>query len=140
MEKFPGMRAAFPFITIDDAGCPALTAVRCSICGTCYAEKERLACAKCGSRNGFKIIAPGHTGRLHAASIVYRTYPDIPVPFVSAVVDLDGGPSIKGILRGVAFDAKEIQAGRPLKVVFDEALGRTDGDGNRYVSHFFEPL
>lgn len=140
-KKFPGMRPAFPFIALDGNGRPSLVALRCRTCGTCYGEQNRLACARCGARaDSLESMEPGYTGTLHSTSIVYRTYPGIPAPFISAVVDLDNGPTIKGILRGVDFNPEEIPAGRPVRVVFDEALGRTDSEGNRYVSHFFEPL
>ncbi|QQN75295.1 OB-fold domain-containing protein [Croceicoccus sp. YJ47] len=61
-------------------------------------------------------------------------------PFISAVVDLDGGPTLKGTLRGVEFDPSEIASGRRVKVVFNNALDRKDKDGNAYVAHHFEPI
>jgi hypothetical protein len=56
------------------------------------------------------------------------------------VVDLDGGPTLKGTLRNVPFDPSEIAPGRRVKVGFDDALGRIDKLGNSYVAHFFEPI
>lgn len=133
-------RPAFPFIKVDELGHASLTAQRCTRCGTTYAEPERLACAKCGARaEAFETIEPSLEGTLHTASIVQRAYPGIPVPFISAIVDLDGGPTLKGNFRGVPFEPAEIQQGRRVKVVFDDALGRKDKEGNSYVSHFFEP-
>jgi uncharacterized OB-fold protein len=132
---------AFPFITVDETGQAALVAVRCRECGTSYAEAERLACARCGARAGaFDAFEPSYTGTLHVASIVRRGFPGTPVPFISAVVDLDDGPTLKGILRAGSFEPEEIVSGRRVKVVFDDALGRKDAAGNSYVSHFFEPV
>jgi len=132
---------AFPFITVDEAGRVGLVATRCRECGTAYAEAERLACAKCGARaDAFEAFEPSYTGTLHVASIVKRGFPGTPVPFISAVVDLDEGPTIKGILRAASFEPEEIVSGRRVKVVFDDALGRKDAAGNSYVSHFFEPI
>ena len=134
-------RPAFPFITMDDSGKPALIATRCTECGTSYAEADRMACAKCAARaDKFETFEPAYTGTLHSGAIVMRGYPGIPVPFISAVVDLDdGGPTLKGILRAESFETKELEPGRRVKVVFDDALGRTDKDGNHYISHFFDP-
>ncbi len=131
-------KAAFPFIKIDAGGRASLTAVRCKACGSWYAETHRLACARCGKRE-FETAEPTLTGKLHAASIVERGFPGTPTPFISAVVDLDDGPVLKGMLRGVACKPGEIPHGRRVKVVFDDALGRKDAEGNSYVSHFFEP-
>src|SRR3546814_7440761 len=50
------------------------------------------------------------------------------------------GPSLKGNLRGVPFDADQIDGAMRVRIVFDDALGRRDADGNAYISHFFEPL
>lgn len=133
-------RPAFPFIAVNDVGQPSLTAQRCRECGTVYADAERLACAKCGARaDKFEEIEPSYEGSLHSASIVMRAFPGIPVPFISAIVDLDGGPTLKGILRNAGLEPADIAQGRRVKVVFDDALGRKDKEGNSYVSHFFEP-
>lgn len=133
-------RPAFPFIVFGDEG-PKLTALRCSACGATYAEAERLACARCGAdADALHAFTPMLTGTLHAASIVRRGYPGVPVPFISAVVDLDGGPTLKGTLRAETFEPHEIAHGRRVAVVFDDALGRKDAEGNIYISHFFEPI
>jgi len=133
-------KAAFPFIKIDAAGRPSLVAQRCRVCNATFADSGRVACSRCGARaDMLESFEPGYDGTLYAASIVRRGYPGVPVPFISAIVDLDGGPTLKGTLRAKNFDPAEIVHGRRVKVVFDDALGRTDEGGNRYISHFFEP-
>jgi hypothetical protein len=42
-----------------------------------------------------------NAGTLYTYSIVCRSFPGIEVPYISAVVDLDGGGTIKGNLIGV---------------------------------------
>lgn len=134
-------RPAFPFITVDDTGRPGLIAQRCTHCGATYADSERVACGKCGARaDALESFVPAFEGTLHAAAIVKRGYPGVPTPFISAIVDLDGGPTVKGTLRNTGFEAKDIAQGRRVRVAFDDALGRKDKDGNSYVSHYFEPL
>ena len=34
---------------------------------------------------------------------------------------------------------EKLDFGMPVKVVFGDALGRRDKDGNAYISYFFEP-
>lgn len=134
-------RPAFAFIAFDAAGQPHLKAQRCTSCGATYADSERIACGRCGGRaNVLEAFAPAREGTLHSAVIVRRGFPGIEVPFVSAVVDLDGGPTLKGTLRNVGLDPADIAPGLRVQVRFDDALGRRDKEGNAYVAHYFEPL
>jgi uncharacterized OB-fold protein len=85
-----------------------------------------------------KITLPTK-GELYAYSIVHRSFPGIEVPYISAVVDLEDGTAIKGNLINVEPDPEKIEFGMPVEVVFDDALGRKDKDGNSYLSYFFQP-
>ena len=57
----------------------------------------------------------------------------------SALVDLDGGGTVKGNLINVDPDPENVDFGMKVKVIFDDALGRKDSEGNSYLSYFFEP-
>jgi len=78
-------------------------------------------------------------GKLYVYSIVHRSFPGIQVPYISAVVDLEDGTAIKGNLIDVEPDPEKIEFGMPVEVVFADALGRKDKDGNSYLSYFFKP-
>ena len=78
-------------------------------------------------------------GKLYSYSIVHRSFPGIEVPYVSAIVDLDDGTAIKGNLINVEPDPDKIEFDMPVEVIFADALGRKDGDGNSYLSYFFQP-
>jgi uncharacterized OB-fold protein len=80
-----------------------------------------------------------HQGTLYTFTIVHRSFPGVAVPYVSAVVDLEGGGSIKGNLINVEPDPAHIKFGMPVEVVFGDALGRKDAEGNSYLSYFFQP-
>ena len=80
-----------------------------------------------------------NSGKLYSYSIVHRSFPGIEVPYVSAIVDLDDGTAIKGNLINVEPDPENIAFDMPVEVVFADALGRKDNDGNRYLSYFFQP-
>ena len=73
-------------------------------------------------------------GTLYVYSIVHRSFPGIEVPYVSAIVDLDGGGTVKGNLIGVEPDPEKIKIGMPVEVVYKDALGRKDREGNSYLS------
>ena len=80
-----------------------------------------------------------NTGKLYSYSIVHRSFPGIAVPYVSAIVDLDDGTAIKGNLINVDPDPESIPFDMPVEVVYGDALGRKDADGNAYLSYFFQP-
>ncbi len=115
-----------------------LAGKKCRECGATYTDK-RQHCAGCGGRDSLDDVALSHSGKLYSFSIVHRSYPGVDVPFVSAVVDLEGGGSLKGTLRGIEPSPDHVTFDMPVKVVFGDALGRRDQAGNRYVSYFFEP-
>mgnify|MGYP001414747853 FL=1 len=86
-----------------------------------------------------EAIRLNNKGKLYSYSIVHRSFPGIDVPYVSAIVDLDGGGTIKGNLINVEPKPESIPFDMPIEVVFDDALGRKDADGNSYISYFFQP-
>ena len=128
---------AVPYLIIPEGGEPYLQAYKCAACGATFLN-ERSVCGKCGAIGQMSAVALPRSGRLHSYSIVYRTFPGIEVPYVSAIVDLDDGTAVKGNLIGVEPDPANIEFGMPVEVVFNDALGRKDKEGNRYLSHFFK--
>lgn len=85
-------------------------------------------------------IKLNNTGKLYSYSIVFRSFPGIEVPYISAIVDLDGGGTVKGNLIDCEPDPDKISFDMPVEVIFDDALGRKDKDGNSYISYFFKPM
>jgi len=130
-------RAALPWIRLDGSE-PFVEGRLCRSCGARTAATH-LACPACGARDSIETYRAPTTGRLHAYSIVRRSYPGVPVPFISAIIDLDDGLTLKGNLINVAPEPDALKIGMPVRMVFGDALGRTDKDGASYVAFFFEP-
>jgi hypothetical protein len=126
------------FLKIPDQGDPYLEGHKCKKCSAVFLG-ERGVCSKCGDRTGLEPIRLSNQGNLYVWSIVCRSFPGIDVPYVSAIVDLDGGGTVKGNLINVEPDPEKIEFGMPVEVVFSDALGRKDKDGNSYLSYFFQP-
>lgn len=126
------------FLKIPDGGEPYLEGHRCRICGAIFLG-ARDNCSKCGARDEMEKIRLSNNGVIYAYSIVHRSFPGIEVPYISAIVDLEGGGTVKGNLIDVDPDPDAIHFGMPVEVVFDDALGRKDSDGNSYLSYFFKP-
>ena len=131
-------RPVVPFLKIPADGDPYLEGSVCKRCDTTFLG-QRSACSKCGARDEMETKRLSNQGTLYAYSIVHRSFPGVEVPYVSAIVDLEGGGSIKGNLVRAGFDPKEIPFGLPVEVVYGDALGRKDAEGNAYVSYFFQP-
>ena len=126
------------YLKIPESGEPYLEGHKCGSCGAIYVG-TRNVCSKCGARDQMQVIKLAKTGKLYSFSIVHRTFPGIEVPYVSAVVDLDDGASLKGNLIGIDPDPAKIKFDMPIEVVFADALGRKDREGNSYLSFFFKP-
>ena len=129
---------AVPYLKIPENGEPYLEAYKCGQCGATFLG-ERDVCSKCGARDQMSAVTLPNTGKLYSYSIVHRSFPGSAVPYVSAIVDLDDGTAIKGNLINVDPDPESIPFDMPVEVVYDDALGRKDADGNAYLSYFFQP-
>ena len=126
------------YLKIPEDGDPYLEGYRCGGCGATFLG-ARAVCSKCGARDQMSTVTLPNKGSLYAYSIVHRSFPGIEVPYVSAVVDLEDGTAIKGNLINVEPDPEKIEFGMSVDVVYDDALGRKDRDGNSYLSYFFQP-
>ena len=126
------------FLKIPDEGSPYLEGLKCKSCGAIYLA-SRANCAKCSARGQFEPTRLSDRGKLYVYSIVHRSFPGIEVPYISAIVDLDGGGTVKGNLINVEPDPEKIAFGMPVQVVYKDALGRKDKEGNSYLSYFFQP-
>ena len=133
-----GPRPVVEYLKIPERGEPHLEGHKCQACGAVFLG-ERAICSKCGTRNQMKAVKLANTGTLYVYSIVHRSFPGIEVPYVSAIVDLDGGGTIKGNLINVEPVPEKIRLGMPVEVVYKDALGRKDREGNSYLSYFFQP-
>jgi uncharacterized OB-fold protein len=124
------------YLSIDGAG--ALAGVRCADCGARFLDAGRPACAACGGQS-FTEQTFARTGSLRTFTIVHRGAPGVPVPFVSAVVDLDdGGPSVRANLLGLPPDPADIP--RELRVELELLEVGTDDTGAIAVGFGFRPI
>ena len=127
------------YLKLPENGEPFLEGHKCSKCDAMFLG-ERKVCSSCFSRGSLEAVKLNNTGKLYSYSIVFRSFPGIDVPYISAIVDLDGGGTIKGNLIDVEPDPEKIKFDMPIEVIFDDALGRKDADGNSYISYFFKPI
>lgn len=127
-----------PFLKIGVGGEPYLEGHVCKLCAATFLG-ERSVCSRCGARDQMELRALSNAGTLYTYSIVFRSLPGIEVPYISAVVDLEGGGSIKGNLIGVRPEPNDIRFGMPVSVVYNDVQGRGDKEGASCLTYFFQP-
>jgi len=136
-QETAGLLPAVSYLKNPEDGDPYLEGSRCSSCGAVFLG-ERVICSSCGSRDSMKTEALSNQGKLYVYSIVHRSFPGIEVPYVSAVVDLEGGGTVKGNLVGVDPEPEKLPFDMPVEVIYQKAP-RKDKEGNEYVTYYFQP-
>jgi uncharacterized OB-fold protein len=116
-------------------GDPRLVANACTACGALYFDR-RNACAKCGKREFAKKDLE-RTGTLRSFTIIYRAAPTVPVPYVSCVVELDGGGVVKANLLDAGTEPDKIDLGTRVRLT-TFPCGR-DEEGTEAVAFGFSP-
>ena len=115
---------------------PHLEAHECKECGALYWDR-RNACAKCG-KTEFGTKALGTTGVVVSYAIVHQAAPGVPVPYVSSVIDLDGGGYVKCNVVNVEPEPDKVSLG--MKVQLTTFVAGTDDEGTEAVCFGFEPV
>jgi uncharacterized protein len=125
------MAAQVPYVGYLELGSdPHLVANECRSCGALFFDR-RNACANCGGRE-FGTRRLGNEGVVRAFTIVHRATPDVKVPYVSAIVDLDGGGVVKANIVDVDPDPDHVTLG--MRVALTTFGVGTDSAGTEAVS------
>jgi hypothetical protein len=137
MTASPTLRPIISYLKLPADGEPYLEGWRCAACGEIYLE-PRSACGHCLARNQISSVRLSKTGKIYNWTIVHRNFPGVAVPFVSVIVDLDGGGTVKGNLIGIDPVPESIRFDMPVNTLF-QRIEKTDSAGNVYIGYFFAP-
>jgi uncharacterized protein len=121
------------YLSLD--GDPHLVANECSSCGALFFDR-RNACANCGARD-FGARGLANEGVLRAFTIVHRASPGVEVPYVSGIIDLDGGGVVKANIVGIDPAPRNLSLGMKVKLT-TFPIG-TDTEGTQAVAFAYEP-
>jgi uncharacterized OB-fold protein len=113
---------------------PHLVAHECERCSARFFDR-RNACASCGTTS-FRTVDIPPEGTLRTFTIVSLAAPEVPVPFVAAVVDC-GGTSVRANLVNVDPDPEHVTLGMKLRLA--TTLVGVDSAGVEAVGFGFEP-
>jgi uncharacterized OB-fold protein len=122
------------YLVLDD-GAPHLVAHSCESCGALYFDR-RNACAKCG-KTAFSTKKLGDNGTVKSFTIVARAAPNVKVPYVSAIVDLDGGGVVKTNIVNIEPGPEHVRLNMPVRMT--TFVAGVDDDGTEAVAFGFEP-
>jgi uncharacterized OB-fold protein len=122
------------YLVLGDA--PHLVSNECTNCGALYFDR-RNACAHCG-KTSFGKKTLGTTGVVRSFAIVHQASPGVPVPYVSTVVELDGGGQVKANIVNVEPEPDKVALG--MKVQLTTFVAGTDDEGTEAVAFGFEPV
>ena len=123
------------YLDLGDGG-PRLVALECTNCDA-LSFGRRNACGHCAGRE-FRPRSLGTTGVVRSFAIVQQAAPGVPVPYVSSVVDLDGGGDVKANVVNVEPDPANVSLG--MKVRLTTFVAGVDDEGTEAVAFGFEPL
>jgi uncharacterized protein len=130
------MQRQVPYVAyLTLGGDPHLVASECTSCGALFLDR-RNACASCGASDfGTRRLA--NNGVLRAFTIVHRASPDVQVPYISGIVDLDGGGVVKANIVGINPEPGELPLGMKVKLT-TFPIG-ADSAGTEAVAFAYEP-
>ena len=130
------MARQVPYVSyLSLGGDPHLVASECNSCGALFLDR-RNACASCGA-TAFSHRRLANHGVLRAFTIVHRATPDVTVPYVSGIIDLDGGGVVKANVVGIDPTPDQVALGMKLKLT-TFPIG-TDSEGTQAISFGYEP-
>jgi uncharacterized OB-fold protein len=129
----PGQLPYVGYLQLGDE--PRLVAQECQSCQALYFDR-RNACARCG-RTEFAARPLADEGAVRAFTIVHRATPDVQVPYISAIVDLDGGGVVKANLVGVEPEPDQVRLGMRVRLT-TFGVG-TDSEGVEAIGFGYRP-
>ncbi len=133
-----GPRPIVPWLKLTPK--PHLEALKCA-CGAMYLDPKRVACSKCGASDKFNPITLSDKGKVYVFSVVHQSYPGIKTPYVTVIVDLPEGISVRANLTEV--DALEAQK-EPTKIFnlpveLTTAVASKDREGHDVIAFSYRP-
>lgn len=134
-----GPRPIVPFLKLTPQ--PHLVGCKCPSCGAVYLDLKRVACSKCSTPGPFPEIALSNQGKVYVFSVVHQSFPGIKTPYVTAIVDLPEGASVRGNLIDVSPEElqKAPKTGFDMPVELVTSVVAKDREGHDVVAFAYRP-
>ena len=134
-----GPRPILPILRLQPK--PHLVGSKCPSCGAIFLDVKRAACSKCGAAGNLQQIQLSDKGKVWVFSVIHQSFPGVKTPYVTAVVDLPEGVSVKSNLIDV--DPEDLEKnpqkafGMAVELVVNQVA--TDRQGNPVMAFQFRP-
>jgi uncharacterized protein len=134
-----GPRPILPILKLQPK--PHLIGSKCASCGAVFLDVKRAACSKCGAAGKLQQIQLSDKGTVWVFSVIHQSFPGVKTPYVTAVVDLPEGVSVKSNL--IEVDPEDLEKnpqkgfGMPVELVVNQVA--TDRQGNQVMAFQFRP-
>ena len=134
-----GPRPILPFLQLGPE--PHLRGNKCGNCGAVYLDVKRVACSKCGEQNKFSHVKLSNKGKVYVYSVVHQSFPGIKTPYITAIIDLPEGVSVKASL----IDVDPLEAQKEPKKIFDMPVemvtftAAKDREGHDVIAYGYKP-
>ncbi|MGH7907770.1 MAG: Zn-ribbon domain-containing OB-fold protein [Candidatus Binataceae bacterium] len=135
-----GPRPIVPYLKLEPK--PHLIGQQCMTCGAAYADVNRVACSKCGSTGSFKTIELSNHGAIYVFSVIHQSFPGIKTPYVTAIIDLPEGVSVRASVDGVDPEQAEKEPKRlfNLPVEMFTHVTAKDREGREVIAFSYRPV
>ena len=134
-----GPRPIVPFLKLEPK--PHLVGIKCGKCGATYLSESRMACAKCFSTGPFSEVPLSDRGNVHVFSVVHQSFPGIKTPYITSIIDLTDGVSVRANL--IDFPPEQAEKdpqslfGLPVEMI-TESVGK-DREGHDVIRFCYRP-
>jgi uncharacterized OB-fold protein len=134
-----GPRPIVPFLRLGEK--PQLIGRKCGKCGAIFLDAKRVACSKCSSPGPFEDLPLSNTGKVYVFSVVHQSFPGIKTPYVTAIVDLPEGVSVRANLVDVPPEEleKNPKKGFDMPVEMVTNVVAKDREGHDVVAFSYRP-
>jgi len=134
-----GPRPIVPFLKLGSN--PHLEGQKCSSCGAIFLDAKRVACSKCGLAGTLKPIPLSNKGKVYVFSVVHQSFPGIKTPYVTVIVDLPEGVSVRSNLIDVNHEElqKDPKKGFDMPVELVTSVVAKDREGHDVVAFQYRP-
>jgi len=116
---------------------PYLWGNKCKSCGAVYVG-SRMACSKCTSRE-LEEIRFSNVGEIWTFGVVHQSLPNVPTPYVAAIIDLPEGASVRATVTGL--DPNQPNPswfGKKVQMYIEKAY--TSKQGDDVITYKYRPV
>ncbi len=135
-----GPRPIVPFLKL--APEPHLVGAKCASCGAVFLDAKRVACSKCGSPPPFQAVKLSNRGKVYVFSVVHQSFPGIKTPYITAIVDLPEGVSVRANLLEIDPEGlqKEPKQAFDMPVEMMTYTAAKDREGHEVIAFAYRPI